>query len=126
MTTKAKKRRITQEEFAQALTKSHGFLSGAATLLGCDRRTIYRAIERSPTLKTHVNDLREKRLDFAEGVLMKLMQEGNVAAVIFFLKTQGRERGYTERLEVSGPSEELTAFTAQLAAARAAHGSGLN
>jgi len=39
---------------------------------------------------------------FAESELMKLIKEGNVAATIFFLKTQGKKRGYVERQEVTG------------------------
>jgi hypothetical protein len=33
---------------------------------------------------------------------MKLIKDGNVAATIFFLKTQGKRRGYIERQEVTG------------------------
>ncbi len=31
-----------------------------------------------------------------EGALLRLIKDGNVAATIFFLKTQGRSRGYGE------------------------------
>lgn len=111
--------RFTVEQVADALTKSHGFLSGAAKALGCTRRTITNYLNRHESLRRHVDELREQRLDFAEGVLMRLIKEGNVAAVIFFLKTQGRNRGYTERFEVAGESDALREFTASLADARA-------
>ena len=42
------------------------------------------------------------KFDFAESELMKLIKDGNVAATIFFLKTQGKARGYIERQEVTG------------------------
>jgi hypothetical protein len=35
-------------------------------------------------------------------MLFKLIKEGNVAATIFYLKTQGKQRGYIERQEVTG------------------------
>ncbi len=35
-------------------------------------------------------------------MLDKGMQEGNMTATIFFLKTQGKSRGYIERQEITG------------------------
>jgi hypothetical protein len=35
-------------------------------------------------------------------MLDKAMQNENMSAIIFFLKTQGKSRGYVERQEISG------------------------
>ena len=40
---------------------------------------------------------RESSVDLAESELMKAIRAGNMTAIIFFLKTQGRSRGYVER-----------------------------
>lgn len=45
---------------------------------------------------------REMRLDFAEAQLLKNIQAGKEASLIFFLKTQGKRRGYVERTEITG------------------------
>ena len=43
---------------------------------------------------------RELALDTAENKLMEAVQEGKTAELLFFLKTQGKSRGYVERQEV--------------------------
>jgi hypothetical protein len=35
-------------------------------------------------------------------MLDKGMKDGNMTAIIFYLKTQGKSRGYVERQEVTG------------------------
>jgi hypothetical protein len=43
---------------------------------------------------------RELALDVGESQLMKAVNEGKTAELLFFLKTQGKSRGYVERQEV--------------------------
>ena len=45
---------------------------------------------------------RETMLDNAETALYDEALNGNTTALIFFLKTQGKSRGYTERQELTG------------------------
>ena len=46
-----------------------------------------------------LTEAREDTLDFVESKLMKAIDDGNVTAMIFFLKTRGKSRGYSERSE---------------------------
>jgi Flp pilus assembly protein CpaB len=41
-------------------------------------------------------------LDNAESILYKKVLEGSTPELLFFLKTQGKRRGYVERSEVTG------------------------
>jgi len=103
MTTKAPaKPRMTKDKVEQALVKSKGLLSFAAQLLGCNRSTIYDYLEKWPDLKQVVADQREGLIDAAESRLLGNIDRGDTTAIIFFLKTQGRGRGYVERQEVTG------------------------
>jgi len=43
---------------------------------------------------------RELALDVGESQLMKAVNEGKTAELLFFLKTQGKSRGYVDRQEV--------------------------
>ena len=97
----------TPEEIAEALQESGGIVTAAAARLRCSRQTIYSYIKRYKQVAAAVEDGREKTLDIAEGALLRLIRDGNVAATIFFLKTQGRGRGYSETAPVRTSDAEL-------------------
>ena len=92
----------TAEEVIQAIEESRGFASKAAEILGVSRTTFYKYIKNYKTAKQALEDTREKRHDYVENKLMKLIDSGNVAATLFYLKTQCKARGYVERQEISG------------------------
>jgi len=96
------KEKFTAIQVIDALREKHGNLSAAARFLGCDRHTVSRYIATYPTVKAVADEERETLIDFAENQLFKQVQEGNITAIIFTLKTIGKHRGYVERQEVTG------------------------
>jgi hypothetical protein len=56
-------------------------------------------MEEDEELKEIMVEGRNARLDFVESKLDKKISDGDTTAIIFFLKTQGKERGYVERQE---------------------------
>jgi predicted transcriptional regulator len=94
--------KYTTAQMIEALREKHGNLSAAARFLGCSRNTISRYIKIYPTVKAVADEERETLIDFAENQLFKQVQEGNITAIIFTLKTIGKHRGYVERQEVTG------------------------
>ena len=94
--------KYTTAQMIEALREKHGNLSAAARFLGCSRNTISRYIKIYPTVKAVADEERETLIDFAENQLFKQVQEGNITAIIFTLKTIGKSRGYVERQEVTG------------------------
>ena len=96
------KEKFTANQIIDALREKHGNLSAAARYLGCERHTISRYIDLYPTVKAVADEERETLIDFAENQLFKQVQEGNITAIIFTLKTIGKSRGYVERQEVTG------------------------
>ncbi len=96
----AKKPHLTVDKIAESLRATGGIISHAATALGVHRSTISRRIGRSEVLKAVMEEATEGALDIAEETLMNKIKEGNLTAVIFFLKTKGRGRGYIEKHHV--------------------------
>ena len=93
--------KLSTETIKAALVENLGLCYAAARHLGVAPSTIFRRVQKHPELAELVKDARELRLDEAEGALMAAVRRGEGWAVCFFLKTQGRSRGYSERLEVA-------------------------
>jgi hypothetical protein len=51
-------------------------------------------------LKNAVIEGRNSRLDFAESKLDQNINNGDTTAIIFLLKTLGKDRGYVERKDI--------------------------
>ena len=98
----AGKAQFTAEEIIDALKQADGYISKTMSLLGCSAQTVYNYRDRMPTVAQAWKDIREKRHDFVENALHKAIKDGNVTAMIFYLKTQAKDRGYVERQEITG------------------------
>jgi len=83
-----------------ALEKSLGIVTTAARAADVSRETHYRWKEEDAEYKEAVRLIGEQAIDFAESHLHALIKDKNPAAVIFFLKTKGKARGYVERQEI--------------------------
>lgn len=91
-----------KEMIAEVIQKSRGNISVAAKMLGVSRNTIYRYIKDDNELSSMLDDERETMIDNVESKLYSEAINGNITAMIFFLKTQGKKRGYIDRQEFSG------------------------
>ena len=92
--------RISDETIAIALKDANGNLSLAAERLGCARQMLYHRIEKSDMLKEARSIAYESRCDMYESLLDQKAQSGDINAIKFYLATQGKRRGYTEKQEV--------------------------
>lgn len=97
-----RKERFTPEVVADAIVKSEGVLSAAAQALKCPRSTVSNYVNRYPSVRKVYEEANETTIDFVEQQLMKQIREGNVTAMIFYLKTKAKHRGYVERQEWTG------------------------
>lgn len=94
---------VTATEAAEALREKKGFITQAAKRLGISRSQLHRLINAHPTVKAALVDAKEEMKDFAESKLFQGIANDNTALIIFFLKTRAKDRGYTERQEITGP-----------------------
>ena len=97
------------ELIAQALKDSRGLISVAAKAIGCNTETIYRRIDDEPELHAILMNSRCRLVDKAEVKLEKAIDEDDLRAILFTLKTLGKERGFVERTEVHG-SHNVTMY----------------
>jgi len=94
--------KFTAEQMIDALTKSKGMIAPAARSLRCSRNTVKRYLREYVTVEQAQKDEREAMTDTAELSLYNAVLRGEAWAVCFYLKTQGKRRGYVERAEVTG------------------------
>ena len=89
----------TSQQIADAIRGARGFVTATAHDLGCSRRTVYRYLKKFAGAREALEDAREKRHDFVENKLMSAIDNDNITAMIFYLKTQCKDRGYVERYQ---------------------------
>lgn len=83
----------------EALEKSLGVVTMACRSVGIDRTTHYAWMKEDTEYKCKVEELKNVALDFAESQLHQKIKNSDTSAIIFFLKTQGKSRGYIEKQE---------------------------
>ena len=98
--------RYTAAEVAEALTEAKGFTTHAARRLGCTARTVQNYMKRHSTVRQARDEAKESLKDHTEIKLVEAINEGNMTAIIFFLKTQAKDRGYVERQEIKWDSDK--------------------
>lgn len=99
-----------QKRMLEALYKTKGIVSSAAEIINLTRDSHYKWLKDSKEYAEAYAAVKESVLDWAESKLHDIMQEGNTAAILFYLKTQGKQRGYVERTEVTGANGDAIQF----------------
>jgi hypothetical protein len=83
------------------LKDCRGNVAYTASQLKVSRGWLWRYIGNHPTVREALDDIKESVIDKAELSLEQRMMSSDTL-LIFFLKTQGKGRGYTERQEITG------------------------
>lgn len=92
--------RATIADIAFALRAKKGNYARTAEMVGMDRAVLRRKVESTPSLRKLRQEIREEVVDNVESRLFQQAEEGVLQAVIFVLKTLGKERGYSEKATV--------------------------
>lgn len=96
------------KEIIDMLEKTKGQVYEAATRLGCNYMTILRRAEKQQSIKDAIGKFRYRRTDIAEGKLESAIERGEPWAILFQLRTQGRDRGYYEHVKDSPAFEPVS------------------
>jgi len=106
-----------KKAMVEALKSSFGIVSTAASNVGISRQTHYNWIKDDPEYSEQVENINEAAIDFVESKLREKIngvtvqtynskgepviyeQPPSDTAIIFYLKTKAKKRGYVERQE---------------------------
>lgn len=91
---------ILKKRMIEALEASLGVVTSAAKKAGIDRGSHYKWYKNDEKYRTAVDAVQDIALDFAESKLHQSIASGSDTAIIFYLKTKGKRRGYIERQEM--------------------------
>jgi hypothetical protein len=118
---------ILKKAMIEALEKSLGIVTTATKAVGISRKTHYQWLIEDPEYKEEVEDLTNAALDFAESKLFEKItgvevltghdketgeaitytQPPSDTAIIFYLKTKGKHRGYIEKQQIENLNERV-------------------
>lgn len=106
----SKVRRTEINKIVTAYEKKGGNMAATATALGVTRQALYKWRKEDEKLSKMLDDIDEGILDYTESKLIEKVNEGNLTAIIFLLKTKGKKRGYVEQVDnrlIENPFEKL-------------------
>lgn len=102
-----------KKEILEALEEHQGIVTTACKSIGLARSTYYSWLSSDEDFKKAVDEIQEVAIDFVESKLMEkingvtCMGKDDVydvppsdTAIIFYLKTKGKKRGYVEKTEL--------------------------
>lgn len=87
------------EKIIQIYEKKGCNITATCTALGISRKTFYEWKEKKKKLAEGLEAAEEAIIDFAESKLVEHINNDDVQALIFFLRTKGKKRGYVEKSE---------------------------
>lgn len=93
-----------KEEFLEVLRESTGIITIACQRKGMARATFYNWSNTDPEFKKKVEEIKKEQIGIVEDRLLKAILEGNVSAIIFYLKCKSAE--FRPRSEISFGDKE--------------------
>ena len=90
-----------KDKFIKLLGENLGNISATCIQTGIARKTYYNWINKDDKFKSKVDEILEAQIDYVENKLMEKIEAGDLTAIIFYLKTKAKHRGWSEKIELS-------------------------
>ena len=86
-----------KEQFVQAMKDCLGIVSSACQQVNISRTLYYQWRKTDEDFAKKCDEIKDMQIDFVEGKLLSNINNGDVTSIIFYLKTVGKTRGYTDK-----------------------------
>jgi hypothetical protein len=90
-----------KSEFLKLLDENIGIVTTVCIKQGITRATYYRWLRNDLEFADKVQEIKDRGVDFAEDMLMSKVVSGDLQAIMFFLRGQGKHRGWNDKIDVS-------------------------
>lgn len=102
LATRRKNMEEKKKQFMEVYTQKANNIHLTCKSIGIERATFYKWMKDDIEFSEKILALEEGDVDSAETALKRQILDGNITAIIFYLKTKGKHRGYVERQELTG------------------------
>ena len=100
-TNRTKRTKNDKKRFLETFVKKDCHISKSCKAAKIGRRTYYEWLDADEEFVDAVENARESLNDDTEDALIAAINDGNVTAIIFRLKTKCRDRGYDEHHQIT-------------------------
>lgn len=101
---------VTPGEVLSHIPQSRGLLQPITKALQCTRSAVQKVLDAHPDIAEKFADTEEDAKDEIIEQLMKDAKMGDAKARELFLKSRARDRGYGDKLEISGDKDKPLVF----------------
>jgi hypothetical protein len=95
-----------KDKLLQALEKHLGIITPACKEVGVSRETYYQWYRNDEEFKKNVDAINDIQMDFVESQLFKNIKAGSERSILFYMKYKGRERGYSDEINMNIKMEQ--------------------
>lgn len=99
-----------KQRFISCYNDARGIIAAACQMAGISRSTYYKWKREDSEFAALCDEVGETQKDYVENALLKNIENGNVTAQIFYLKTKAKERGWSERPQPQEPQPQPMAL----------------
>lgn len=95
-----KRTAVRKKQFLAELSNNGFDIASACKTVGVTRTAFYNYKYEDPEFAQALDDIQEALLDKCEAKLQEFIDDDNLQALLFYLKTKGKSRGYSEKSEI--------------------------
>ena len=108
-TTQNTQKKTKKEKCIEVLFENHGHISEACEKMNICRKTFYNWKNSDSEFAADVQLVEDSLIDYAKSKLMENITKNDTTSIIFFLKTKGKDQGFTEKQEIklTKPIDEI-------------------